>query len=288
MRDRTSISNFRAAPLFKAYPALPRRKDLLKPRLWLVSALVCALFGASLAAAPAAEADRIKGIDISMHQGKINWRKIPDRIRFAFAKATEGQDYVDPRYYRNRRAAGRQRIKFGAYHFARPSGRGRRAVRRDASREARDFVRAADLRGRHMLPVLDLEVSDGLGERALKRWTRRWLEEVRERVGVKGMIYTSPFFWRTEMGNTQWFAEHGYRALWIAHWETRRPDIPAGNWDGEGWTFWQYTSCGRVRGIDGCVDKNKYRYRSLGRVTIRRNHPSRDARKPKLIDLPLP
>lgn len=232
----------------------------------LISVLVL-----SLADAPSAAAARIKGIDVSMHQGKISWGKLPERIEFAFAKTTEGQAYVDPTYSRNRRGAARNGIKFGAYHFARPSGSERREVRRDARREAREFLAAARLRGRHMLPVLDLEVTDGLDERSLKHWAKTWLETIRKRTGTKGMIYTFPSFWRTAMGNTRWFAAHGYKTLWIAHWETDRPDVPASNWDGKGWTFWQYTDCGRVRGVEGCVDMNRYRYRSLGRVTIRRN-----------------
>lgn len=240
----------------------------MKPCLTLICALV--LF-ASLAAVPAASADRIKGIDVSLHQGKIEWRKVSDRIRFVFAKATEGQNYVDPTYARNRRRVSNKRgTRFGAYHFARPSGSGVQAVRRDARREARDFLGAARLRGRHLLPVLDLEVTGGLREESLKSWTKNWLEAVRRRRGVKGMIYTTPYFWRTAMGNTRWFAAQGYRTLWIAHWEADRPDVPARNWDGKGWTFWQYTDCARVRGVGGCVDKNRYRYRRLSRVTIRR------------------
>jgi lysozyme len=144
-------------------------------------------------------------------------------------------------------------------------------VRKDARKEAAHFVAYADLRGRHLLPVLDLEHAGGLGVRSLTRWTRTWLREVARRVGVRGMIYTTPHFWRTAMANTRWFAEHGYRALWIAHWETDRPDVPARNWDRTGWTFWQYASCGSVAGVSGCVDLDRYRHRSLRRVTIRRN-----------------
>ena len=49
------------------------------------------------------------------------------------------------------------------------------------------------------------------------------------RTGVKPMIYSSPNFWQTNMGNTPWFADHGY-PLWIAHWGVSAPIVPAGNW----------------------------------------------------------
>ena len=63
------------------------------------------------------------------------------------------------------------------------------------------------------------------------------------------MIYTSPAFWKNNMGDTQTFAAAGYRTLWIAHWTTAAvPTVPAANWGGNGWTFWQYTSTGRWPG----------------------------------------
>ena len=42
--------------------------------------------------------------------------------------------------------------------------------------------------------------------------------------------------------------------LWIAHWNTPTPTLPANDWQGNGWKIWQYSNCGDVPGIDGCVD----------------------------------
>ena len=56
------------------------------------------------------------------------------------------------------------------------------------------------------------------------------------------MIYTSPSFWTNKMGDTQAFAAAGYKSLWVAHWTTNpSATVPASNWAGNGWTFWQYT-----------------------------------------------
>ena len=65
---------------------------------------------------------------------------------------------------------------------------------------------------------------------------------------MKPLIYTSPNFWLANMGNTRWFADHGY-PLWIAHWGVSAPSVPADNWGGNGWTYWQWTSTGHVAGI---------------------------------------
>lgn len=237
------------------------------PRTGRLVGLVAALL-ASLAVAPAANADFLKGVDVSNHQGEIKWSQVGDKIRFAFLKSSESTDFVDAWYDRNRRLAKRNGIKVGAYHFGDPDGSFQKAARRDARREARFFYNVARPRSGELLPVLDLEVTGGLPPGRLKAWAMAFMRTVDELVRGKPMIYTSPYFWQTAMDDTKWFAREGYKALWIAHWETDRPSVPADNWAGEGWTFWQYTSCGAVKGIAGCVDKNNYRYRFFRRVSI--------------------
>lgn len=230
----------------------------------LLIALVASLATAGTAAA------RPVGIDVSNHQGKIRWSVVPDRIEFAFLKASESTTFIDSWYDRNRKLAKRNGKVVGAYHFARPDGRGRKSARRDARREARFFNRIASPRKGELRPVLDLEVNDaGLTPRLMIIWTKAFLQKLRRLVGVKGMIYTSPYFWQTAMNDTKWFANHGYKALWIAHWDVKRPSVPAGNWAGKGWTFWQFTDCGTVKGISGCVDKNRYNGTSFRPVRIR-------------------
>ena len=44
----------------------------------------------------------IHGIDVSRYQGKIDWAAVRGAgTQFAFIKATEGGDYVDPRFLEN-------------------------------------------------------------------------------------------------------------------------------------------------------------------------------------------
>ena len=61
-----------------------------------------------------------------------------------------------------------------------------------------------------LIPTLDLERTGGRGPTGLTNWTKAWLARVDERLGVKPMIYMSPYFWRTNMNNTRWFADNGY------------------------------------------------------------------------------
>ncbi len=44
----------------------------------------------------------IQGVDVSHHQGEIDWQKLKSQnIEFAFIKATEGGDHVDRKFYEN-------------------------------------------------------------------------------------------------------------------------------------------------------------------------------------------
>jgi lysozyme len=82
-----------------------------------------------------------------------------------------------------------------------------------------------------------------------------WLRRVEAKLGVTPMVYTYPSFWAIYMGDSNWIAKR-YGVLWIAHWNTEQPWVPARTWHGNSWTFWQWTDCGTVPGISGCVDRN--------------------------------
>ena len=83
------------------------------------------------------------------------------------------------------------------------------------------------------------------------------------------MIYTTASFWKSNLGNTDWFATNGYR-LWVAHWTSDpQPRVPASNWGGQGWTVWQYDNCGAIDGITGCVDSDRLNGTNLAALKIK-------------------
>ena len=60
----------------------------------------------------------IRGIDISHHQGDIDWAQVAaDDIAFVYMKATEGGDFKDRAFARNWAGAGGAGLARGAYHF---------------------------------------------------------------------------------------------------------------------------------------------------------------------------
>ena len=173
--------------------------------------------------------------------------------RFVFAKATEGQTFDDPNYVTYRADAGDAGLAFGAYHYARPD-----SSVGDAVAEADHFVATAAPVSGDLLPVIDLEDSGGLSVTALTAWLWSYLGEVLAQTGVHAVIYTSPSFWQTYLGDTDAFAKGGYSLLWIAHWFVPTPAVPGKNWGGFGWTFWQNDDCITVPGISGCVDSDYF------------------------------
>jgi hypothetical protein len=169
-------------------------------------------------------------------------------------------------------------MAFGAYHFAQPDD-----GPNDAIREADHFVDVAQLETGNLLPVLDIERTNGLTQAEITTWILTWLGRVTERLGVRPMVYTSPAGWENRTGDTTAVADAGYTVLWVAHWGVAEPRLPANDWSGHGWTFWQYTSSGSVPGIEGRVDLDWYGSSDLGPVTI----PSPDV-TPPVATLTLP
>jgi lysozyme len=207
----------------------------------------------------------LEGIDVSTWQGTVDYAKVKAAGKsFVIAKATEGIGYADPRYATNRSAARSAGLAFTGYHYARPDLNPTNPVG-----EADWFVSKLALATGMLVPALDLEVAGTLGTTALQNWVAAWLAEVYARTGLRAMIYTSPNFWKNAMGDTRTFADQGYTVLWVAHWFVSAPTVPAANWGGRGWTFWQYDDCGTVPGIAGCVDLDRYNGTDLTRLTYR-------------------
>jgi lysozyme len=182
--------------------------------------------------------ETLAGIDVSHFQGEVDWDAVAAAgVRFAFIKATEGLEDVDPRFASNwegSRAAGLLR---GAYHFLHPN--------LDARQQAAHFLAVVALDDDALPPALDVEVTNGVAPAALTACIRTWLGTVEAALGCKPVVYTDPSFWRTNVG-----ADLGAYPLWLACYAAT-PEIPA-SWPS--WTFWQHSQSGTVSGIAGPVD----------------------------------
>ena len=189
----------------------------------------------------------LQGIDVSAYQNPVDWVAVANSgIYYAFAKATEGETFVDPVFATNwamMRSAG---IIRGAYHFFRPG--------KDPLTQANNFLKSITppLDGSDLPPVLDLEVLDGLAPSAVIARASQWLKAIEAATGRKPIIYTFPVFWEERLGNPTQLANY---PLWIANFGSKTPYIPS-VW--KDWTFHQFSESGVINGIQGNVDLNQF------------------------------
>src|SRR3954470_11218676 len=149
------------------------------------------LFAVSLIVALATSTTRAvyqDGIDVSNHQGTINWASVKTSgIKFVFAKATEDVGYTDAYLAANMNGAKANGILIGPYHYARPDLD--RTDPNDAANEANYFVDAIkpyyEGTNLSLRPVLDIEtISNSRDERTfLSNWVNNFAAAVHNRLG---------------------------------------------------------------------------------------------------------
>lgn len=215
------------------------------------------------------------GIDVSRHQGEIDWPAAwadlnddleADDRPWVYIKATEGQDYRDPLFVENVNGAVAAGFRVGAYHFCRlDSGDD---AREDAGREIADFVAAIRGLPLTLLPCLDVELG-GIRRRDrgyCDAWVREAIARVWEAVDRFPVLYTGYWTARWIWGTKPPPFSVRICPLWQA--EYTNGDRPRKAIPGWGPLLWQHTSKGRVAGICGPVDRNV----ALGSFALERLH----------------
>ena len=185
----------------------------------------------------------IQGADVSRYQKTINWSKLDEEsnIEFVFMKATEGISYVDPTFKTNWKNAKNTNLICGAYHYFLP----KISVRKQFA----NFKRTALLKKKDLVPLLDVETTQGLSRTALIKRIKEWLNLAEAHYGKKPMIYTTQRFYNTHLKNR--FDKYEFV---IARYNTKPPYML----DRRKVTFWQYTDRGRLPGISVNVDRQNF------------------------------
>lgn len=183
-----------------------------------------------------------KGIDISHHSGDIDWPGVLDSGQdFAFLKATEGVDLVDPAFAAHWRAAKEAAILRGAYHFY--------VTEDDPEEQARLFIDNVTLEPGDLAPVVDIELLGQNTAPGLPGRLKTWLFLIEEHYGIKPIIYTSPNFWDKHLTD-----EFGDYPLWVAEYQVDTPRLPKG-W--KTWHLWQWQDDATVPGIEKDADLSR-------------------------------
>ncbi len=199
-------------------------------------------------AAPAATPDAatVEGVDVSNHQGSVNWTSLWNKnVRFAYVKATESTTYKNPAFSSQYNGAFKKGMIRGAYHFALPN-------KSSGSKQADFFVRnGGDWSddGKTLPPVLDMEYNPyggtcyGKTKAQMVSWIKDFSNRVKSLTGRDPVIYTTTSWWKSCTGNSGAFASKN--PLWVARYAASPGALPAG-WKTH--TIWQYTSTGPVVG----------------------------------------
>lgn len=195
----------------------------------------------------------IKGIDVSKHQGKIDWRKVKaSGVQFVIIRAGYGQNNIDDKfkeYIKNALAVG---LKVGVYWFSYAY------TTAMAKKEAEYCLKA--IKGYEItLPVFfdweydSMSYAQKHGAKPTKDLiTSMYLTfcQAIKAAGYKAGYYDNPDYLRNHVNADKLTGFY----FWLAHYTSKRTiscDI------------WQYSDKGKVDGIAGAVDMN-YCYKDYG------------------------
>ena len=183
-----------------------------------------------------------QGIDVSHHQGRIDWSVVATdrRVQFAYVKATEGSSRKldDERYKFNIREARKNGIKVGAYHLL--------TNRSSAESQFEHFISVVDKNELDLIPMLDIE------KPISKDKIKQFCNLVEKHFGRRPLIYCS-----NKLYNSHYAPDFNNYYLMIARY---RNSLHPPRIKGKGrFNIWQYSEKGRVNGIKGPVDLNKLR-----------------------------
>lgn len=191
----------------------------------------------------------VQGIDVSNWQGDIDWAAVRGAgTKFVFIKATEGGDYLDPKFQQNWEGARRVGLPRGAYHMV--------YWCRPAHEQALWFILNVPNDADALPPVLDLEWNGHsktcpkkVAVSVAREKIAIMLEVMEAHTGKRPIIYTDTTFHR-EVLEGQF---EGYN-FWLRSVAAEPREI----FRARPWLFWQFTTTGHVPGIAGPVDRNAF------------------------------
>ncbi len=210
------------------------------------------------------------GIDVSYHNGTIDWEKAKaDGVEFAIIRVAyrgyeNGKLKVDTQAYNNMKNANAAGVPIGVYIFS-------QAVSAKEAKQEADFI-VKNIKGYKIdLPVvLDFEyVATGVGRLYKAKLSKSAGTSVCNAFcnRVKALGYTPMVYASKSMYEDKTYAADISQSypIWMAHYNNST------SYEGE-YEYWQYTSKGKVDGIktkDNPYTDLNYRYYNTLRITKR-------------------
>lgn len=185
----------------------------------------------------------VYGIDISRHQGKIDWEKFAQNnpaaapISFVYIKATEGSDFTDVNFKENFKNARKHGFMRGAYHYFSTHSTG--------LAQANMFIKTVQLQKGDLPPMIDIEEKPKDWKKYIQE-LKIFIKKVEGHYGVKPILYTYRKYKERHLSDP-FFERY---PSWVAHYYVSSLDS-----DVE-WLMWQCSDIGEIPGIPENVDIN--------------------------------
>ena len=194
------------------------------------------------------------GIDVSHHNGTVNWQAVKDSgIDFAIIRCGYGDDLTsqdDAQWERNVSECERLGIPYGVYLYSYATSE------EQARNEARHALRLLEGHSPSLPVFIDYEEPRNLvgGTELLGDMAQIFCDAIQQ-AGYAAGVYGSLNWWNNYFTASEFSNESWYR--WVAHWGSS-----SCGYNGR-YEMWQYTSDGSVSGISGRVDMNYWYGSSL-------------------------
>lgn len=190
-------------------------------------------------------ADDYNGIDVSKYQGNINWSKVANdsHIQFVYIKASEGASLVDGKYKKNLQEAKAVGMKVGSYHFF--------IGRKTAKEQFDNFKRFVNKSDQDLIPVVDVEENGNtnISRTELQNNLQEFMNLIKGEYGKYPILYSQYGFY-----NKMLAPEFNNYYIFIARYGNQKPTLKGNGM----YNIWQFTEKGRVKGIKGYVDLNRF------------------------------
>lgn len=192
---------------------------------------------------------KYKGIDVSKWQGDINFKKASKEIDFVIMRIGYGmyESQKDSKFEANYEGFRNLGVPVGIYHYSYAKSID------EAKREASVVLKWLKNRKLNLPVYFDIEDKSqiNLGKNVLTSMCDTFCKEI-EKAGYWAGIYANKYFFTTYLDYKK--LEEKY-TIWVAQYNST--NTYSGKYD-----MWQYTSSGKVSGINGNVDMN-YLYRNI-------------------------
>lgn len=184
------------------------------------------------------------GIDVSEHNGAIDWSKVKKAVEFCFIRGGYGKNNIDKRFVYNAKKCKANDIPFGIYWFSYA------LTVEQAENEAEYACNLADDYGAELGVCFDWEYDSDeyakkkgykLSNKDRESFAIAFLEKVKQK-GYTPILYTNPDY----IHNKGFIKLINLYPLWLAQWGTTKPSIKC--------LYWQASCQGSVNGINTDVD----------------------------------